>query len=56
MRIVKSIYRLALFIEYNEQHRDIEKYINTNWPILKNDKHLSCVLPDTLKFINKKAP
>lgn len=45
----------ALILDFNVQHKDIEKIFKKYWYILKEDKHLQSILPDKPLIIYKRA-
>lgn len=45
-----------IILDFNAQHKEVEKLFKKHWHILKADKHLNAVLPEKPKFIYKRAP
>lgn len=46
----------CLILDYNVQYKEVAKLIKGHWHILKNDKDLKVILPDTPNIIYKRAP
>ena len=46
----------AIILDYNIQHKDVEKLIKRHWHILKEDRHLKSILPEKPNIVYKRAP
>lgn len=55
-RIPRNMEAPMLILDYNIQHREVEKVVRKHWHILKSDRHLKNILPDVPKIVYKKAP
>lgn len=52
----QQIDRVPIILDYNVQHRQVERIIQRHWHMLQADKHLHTILPNKPKFVYKKAP
>ena len=46
----------AIILDYNVQHKDVEKLLKKHWHILATDKHLKNILPIKPNIVYKRAP
>ncbi|XP_040178228.1 uncharacterized protein LOC120910536 [Rana temporaria] len=45
-----------IVLDYNIQHREVEKLIKKHWHILRSDRNLQTILPDRPNIVYKRAP
>lgn len=48
--------RVPIIMDFNVQHKHVEKIFKKHWDILKTDRHLSTILPERPKFTYRRAP
>lgn len=47
---------LSLVMDFNAQHKQVERIVRKHWDIIKADRHLGAILPEKPRFTYRRAP